>query len=432
MRDWPVLAAGPPVALGSPPRDMSLPGPGWLTSDVRIRGHAVAQQLHIPPAALHLVPGPAQRLPRWHVLGICRTQGLSKALLGAGASPGVPRPFLGPCLAVTVPQGLPAEPRPGQGLTPGLGCSIQDRAPQVPNWSRPAPTTPPSFRQDRDGYGSSRTLRQADLRHRARLSIPCPGRGHGTRGRAMGLSSVLSGAGVPAHPCKAARAGRAMGHTGAGAAGARACTHVCSPLRVAPSPAPASAGGHGAPWHRDKDRAMVQRPPGWQAAGNTAEPGLTLRSRRGPRSRMSEGQALVLLQEEKPLVPPHLGRPQLPREPALGSWEGMWAPCAVSLRDTPWGQGARAPDGVQGVSTYLLPPRDLPGPKKLSTSLGTPSLPQRCWCGAGSLSAVGCRGPPRRGAGQRAGREAGREAMQCLALAGDELISQKTAPGREE
>lgn len=108
-----------------------LPDASRLTSDVGVRGHAVAEQLHVPPATLHPVPGGSQRLQGRHMLGICGTRA-ERCSIGGWDVPPSPLSLSRPCPF----QGLRAE------LQLCLGWAAPSRAgtPQMLSWSRPTPT----------------------------------------------------------------------------------------------------------------------------------------------------------------------------------------------------------------------------------------------------------------------------------------------------
>lgn len=89
---------------------------------------------------------------------------LSNALSGAGIPPKCPVPFK----AVPLP-GLRAELQLSRGSCLGWAAPSRAGTPRMLSWSLPLP--PPSILLNQDGYGSSWTQLQADLWHRARLSV---------------------------------------------------------------------------------------------------------------------------------------------------------------------------------------------------------------------------------------------------------------------
>lgn len=124
---------GAVVAPGSPLGTCPNWGLRGLTSDVRVRGHAVAQQLHVLLAALH-----RRARPRSGALRAARAGHLRDR--GTGLSRGAP----GAPTRGTARGGPQGAKRGGRGRGSWLGGCCMDRAEprRVPKRSRPVP--PPS------------------------------------------------------------------------------------------------------------------------------------------------------------------------------------------------------------------------------------------------------------------------------------------------
>lgn len=174
LRGRPQTSTGPWWPRGSPLGTCPNWGLRGLTSDVRVRGHAVAQQLHVLLAALHRGARPcsgalwAARAGHLWDRGTGLSRGGSRSPHnghGSGGTTGSKEEWKG--------KGLVAGGAVWTGPSPG-GCrsgAVLSRRPLL-------------FLRGRAGCGpptTPRTLSQADLLQRAGLSAPSAP-GHGTEG----------------------------------------------------------------------------------------------------------------------------------------------------------------------------------------------------------------------------------------------------------